>query len=126
MKNTLENKEKLFAQYWGQTYEFVNTGAKFTVSERAFPFTVDGSRLILKSLSKITKKDLEAIEFKNIGDKKVSFYFDDYACSWRSSCGASGGLLLKHYDILRSRGYALPFMGISVEELVEWGWVKLK
>ena|SRR5690606_29772386 len=29
-------------------------------------------------------------------------------------------------DYLRSRGYALPFMGLSVEELVNRGWVKLK
>lgn len=28
-------------------------------------------------------------------------------------------------DFLRSKGYAVPFMGASVEELVEWGWVKL-
>lgn len=29
-------------------------------------------------------------------------------------------------DYLQSRGYALPFMGLSVEELVNMGWVKLK
>lgn len=29
-------------------------------------------------------------------------------------------------DFLRSRGYALPYMGISVEEQVSRGWIKLK
>lgn len=29
------------------------------------------------------------------------------------------------YDYLRSKGYALPFMGVSVETLIEWGWIKL-
>lgn len=29
-------------------------------------------------------------------------------------------------DFLRSQGYALPWMGISVQELIEWGWVKIK
>lgn len=28
-------------------------------------------------------------------------------------------------DFLRSRGYALPFKGISVEEQIKAGWVKL-
>lgn len=34
--------------------------------------------------------------------------------------------ILNAYDYLRSRGYALPWMGLSVEELVNRGWVKLK
>lgn len=29
-------------------------------------------------------------------------------------------------DYLRSKGYVLPWMGLSVEKLVEYGWVKLK
>ncbi|MDV3490968.1 hypothetical protein CMV03_07160 [Elizabethkingia anophelis] len=29
-------------------------------------------------------------------------------------------------DYLRSRGYALPWMEISVQKLIEYGWVKLK
>ena len=29
-------------------------------------------------------------------------------------------------DYLRSKGYALPYMDLSVEDLVEYGWVKLK
>ena len=28
-------------------------------------------------------------------------------------------------DFLRSKGYVLPFMGLSVETLIEYGWVKL-
>lgn len=34
--------------------------------------------------------------------------------------------LLSSYDFLRSKGYALPFMQYSVEQLVQMGWVKLK
>lgn len=29
-------------------------------------------------------------------------------------------------DYLRSKSYALPWNGITVEEMIEWGWVKLK
>lgn len=30
------------------------------------------------------------------------------------------------FDYLRSKGYALPFNGHTVEEMIEWGWLKLK
>ena len=29
-------------------------------------------------------------------------------------------------DYFRSKGYALPYMDLSVEDLVKYGWVKLK
>lgn len=29
-------------------------------------------------------------------------------------------------EYLRSKGYALPWMGLTVEEMVEAGWIKLK
>ena len=35
---------------------------------------------------------------------------------------------LNHYgalDLLRSRGYALPYMGLPVKEMIEAGWIKL-
>lgn len=46
-------------------------------------------------------------------------------------CGSSRSYvdstsMLEIYDYLRSKGYALPWMGLSVDELVEYGWVKLK
>lgn len=28
-------------------------------------------------------------------------------------------------DYFRAKGYALPFMGISVNKLIEYGWIKL-
>lgn len=29
-------------------------------------------------------------------------------------------------DYLRSQGYALPWMGLSIDDLIKYGWVKLK
>ena len=32
-----------------------------------------------------------------------------------------------HFDYLRSKGYALPYLGISVEDQInKYGWIKLK
>lgn len=33
--------------------------------------------------------------------------------------------LIEVTDYLRSRGYCLPWMGLSCEKLIEYGWVKL-
>ena len=35
-------------------------------------------------------------------------------------------LSIKTGDYFRSKGYALSYMGLSVEDLVEYGWIKLK
>lgn len=127
MKNTIKNKEKFFAQYWGQKVlsewgeSLVQVNGKL---DRVYD--ISEMYLKLKPLSKISKKDLKAIDFKNIGDKKVSFNFTSYSNAWSSSCGNYGWLLLHHYDYLRSKGYALPWNGLSVEKMVEFGWIKLK
>lgn len=33
--------------------------------------------------------------------------------------------ILKCYDYLRSKGYALPYLSLTVSDLVEFGWIKL-
>lgn len=33
---------------------------------------------------------------------------------------------LAAFQYLISKGYALPYIGIEVETLIEWGWIKLK
>lgn len=35
-------------------------------------------------------------------------------------------LLIETIDYIRSKGYALPWMGLSVEQQIEYGWIKLK
>jgi hypothetical protein len=36
------------------------------------------------------------------------------------------GLSVKLTDYLKSKGYAVPFMGLSVEKLIENGWLVLE
>jgi hypothetical protein len=118
-------KCRFFAQYWGQKVMYVGGVGLVEVGARGWNLKHPDFFLELKPLSKITKNDLEKIGFRNIGDKKVSFVFDNYNYNWTSSCGNYGTLLLKDIDYLRSKGYALPFMKYSVDELVELGWVRL-
>jgi len=123
--NKTDVKCRFFAQYFGlQVYHLGNVTIPFVFNENSFPILKNGY-LKLKPLSKITKKDLEKIGFGNISNKKVTFDFLNYNYWWSSSCGMHGILLLKDIDYLRSKGYALPFMEYSVEDLISLGWVRL-
>lgn len=82
---------------------------------------IANSRLILTSLSAITDED--AIE--------VGFNDKEHYALWVKAYGKldSEKMLFEkpiNVDFLRSRGYALPWMGLTVDELIAAGWVKLK
>lgn len=134
MKNTPENKAKFFAQYWGQEVMVVPYHSTKLIPVHVYQnMDVRQYSLELKPLSQITDED--ALELFNL----ISPDWKD--CSNEISFGkayASGydekdierahttfeALLI--IDFLRSKGYAIPYMGISVEQQMEWGWVKLK
>lgn len=41
-------------------------------------------------------------------------------------CDAPCENILEMYDILRFNGYAIPFMGLSVETMVKYGWIRFE
>ena len=60
------------------------------------------------------KTSIEAVvSFKDWGDSVERIFIDD-----NMSCF--------YADFLRSRGYLVPFMGLTCEELIEAGWVRYK
>jgi hypothetical protein len=122
-------KSRFFAQYYGQEilrwHQWVEETPDSKVDLSIPAIDKKGWFIKLKPLSKITKKDLEKLKFGNISNKKVTFIFDSYNRHWSSSCGSYGTLLLKDIDYLRSKGYAVPFMEHSVDDLVSFGWVQL-
>jgi len=160
MENTIENKAKFFALYWGQPifkyYGKHTTGEKFALDFKNFGALHNGF-LELKPLSQITDED--AIELSKIiapdlfmsagNDNKhfidrrfepawitvrhrrkiqsVDIDFDGYTCI----CNEEEEYLRNPYahsgiDFLRSKGYALPWNGITVEKMIEYNWIKLK
>lgn len=114
MENNIENKAKFFALYHGQEImrcevtSVIRTELMRTHPDYAQPFYF----LELKPISGIT--DYDAQKLQHEGAKDASRYYN----IWE----ASG------YDVdyLRSKGYALPWMGLSVEQLISYGWIKLK
>lgn len=114
-----ENKAKFFAQYWNQEvidHEDYNREGCLKVSGEMIRICYDDYYLLLKPLSSISDEDAEIIDLESEDynengwwDKHGNFYWWSYA----------------DVDYLRSKGYALPWMGLSVEEMVEAGWIKL-
>lgn len=122
MENTLENKAKFFAQYWGQRVFKLDGLAK--LKSKPFETPMDGDHVELKPISSISHEDaffvnnLENWNYENM----------DWIRNTIINCIEynRGATKTHQYDYLRSKGYALPYMGLSVEQLAEYGWIKLQ
>ena len=133
-QNTLENKARFFAQYFGQHVLYFSSDFLRKIDNLTLNSIEDDDYLELKPLSQISDED--AIEVSKIfGLGHLSGAIKELILSiFRTSINDSGttsstnGIKnwLHVFDYLRSKGYALPWMDLSVEDLVEYGWVKLK
>lgn len=132
-ENTLENKAKFFANYWKQKICWDNAGI---ANEPWLNYNwgeIDKLHLELTPLSQITEDDLKhlsKIDLVSSGEYDdtvtdldlIKFGQFEFLNSERDL----KYLLPEAVDFIRSKGYALPWMDLSVEDLVEYGWVKLK
>lgn len=159
--NTLENKGKLFAQYWGQKVMKVSDDMPtYTIEMISREITGDVF-LLLKPLSSISDKDAVKVakmatylhdkkDWKTTKIKNGRVYFKD---NWQVGEYAYSDFFVKvnsfplqgcfqekkgkiieqmhfqfplhAYDYLRSKGYAIPWLNISVEQQIEFEWIKL-
>lgn len=162
MENTLENKAKLFALYYGQTvlmHKHFNNDIPCTIMYSSFQDeALQWEYLELKPLSSISDEDaIEVAKIMTFHDGKgliierkkhgeiemydryndephflntLFFVPDPFEIFSRDDnrnwFQYDAERILEVTDFLRSRGYALPWMGLSVEKLVNRGWVKLK
>ncbi len=142
MDNTLENKAKFFALYWGQRVEMLieSYGINATLWLVNPKDIGINSFLELKPLSSISDED--AIEVtkilkykeddyfvKNFGFEAFEYLKDEINESKHGFLGHvvnESSRVVAAADYLRSQGYAIPWNELSVEKLVEYGWVKLK
>jgi len=144
MENNIENKAKFFAQYWGQKVK------SSYLPEQNEPCTIDANTfkifhlvingvLRLKSLSDISDED--AIEIstiyysafsendRSLDDKMIFRAKQIIRCLVNSKKYNEHGLWsgsIELIDFLRSKGYLLPWMGLSTEELISRGWAVVK
>lgn len=131
MENTLENKAKFFAQYFGQQVCYVN-GSYLTAAGNVTETTLRVPSLyvlLLTPLSKITDED--AIEVSKYEcwnyeeDPTTSNIQSAKNCIVNCIEYKRGATNIGTYQYLQSKGYALPFHNLSVDDLVKYGWVVL-
>ncbi|MFD2599884.1 hypothetical protein ACFSQ3_13080 [Sphingobacterium corticis] len=135
MDNTLENKAKFFAQYWDQTV-LMNIGHPFKGDNKPDNWykKFEHDYLLLKPLSAISDEDAMIVA-KLIGEARGSWSKDyedtiirnvkSYLSNRMMPC-----VTIKNssevIDYLRSKGYLLPFNGVSREEILNRGWAVLE
>lgn len=115
-------KSRFFAQYWNQEvglqYEGGGSGFTYSINEGTLnDLEIRNDKLVLKSLSKITNEDAEEIQ-RITGANHLAKQPLIYACLKKSDA-------IPVIDYLRSKGYAVPFMEYSVDDLISFGWVQL-
>jgi hypothetical protein len=97
----------------------INTTTVFSIND------LSNYHLELKPLSKMTDKDAEEL-LPFVSFQFSSKYTDnDIKEEIKKSVLDTEMMPSELFDFLRSKGYALPFMNYSVEDLVSFGWVQL-
>jgi hypothetical protein len=115
-----ENKAKFFALYYGQEIIMKRVWDSPMDFKYLFQddleYNVASTYLKLKPLSQITDEDAIEVECYGAGVDEYGYSFSRVGhTSWKGH----------EQDYLRSKGYALPWMGLTVDELVKAGWVTL-
>ena len=122
MENTLENKAKFFALYFGQkVFWHLEYGSEISILDSIhldwkYGYCDKGYCLKIRSVKKMLKKDTD--------DFSLNFSYDINQYGYTQS-KKRYDWTASNIDELRLRGYAVPWMGLSVEKLLEYGWIKL-
>lgn len=148
MENTPENKAKYFGCHYDVEYR-QNNGVFNKISPYAFMWDIveGNSHLLLTPISQITDEDAiqtmllvmpslndktwEVIRIKRAGPNIfIEFKWKDdlFKKGWGfSEYGFSAeSLEIEQYQYLQSVGTALKWHSLSIEELINRGWMKLK
>lgn len=137
IENTIENKKKFMSLYVGQpvySRDRYPGGENFKMCS-FFRDDVEETHVLLKSLSSSSITDEDAIELVKIHGYIKNQLTEENGRSLINSIIKGTDIPFFYVkkekfghmiDYLRSRGYALPYMGASVGTMIEWGWIKLK
>ena len=111
-------KCRFFAQYWGTKTLYVGGVGLVEIGKGGWNLKHPDFFLQLKPLSKITDEDAISM-YRGLerNYESANQFLEDYK--------SIDFLEQSEVDFLRSKGYAVPFMNYSVEDLVKMGWVQL-
>ena len=129
-------KQQFFGVYYGtmiKRYEAYDI--TYIIHEN-----IDDSYIELKPLSSISDEDVVELSKHIIHRQEKPLYREsyyewhkrtkdkeiiDYVKAFCVNTVYYDEITLGGWDYLRSKGYALPYLGITVEEQVKRGWIKL-
>lgn len=118
-ENTLENKAKFFALYYGQ--KVLCTSLYGTVLNGFWLDKImDGS-----CDSEIQLKPLESISDEDAAQCWVNDNYIPKSEDIKFVANLFNPITAINADYLRSKGYALPWMDLSIQDLIDYGWIKL-
>jgi len=128
MEVNSENKARFFAQYLFQRV--------LRWHDKSILYAVDGSDLAIVSIKKtdyfLELKPLSLISDEDSIEIAKITYPNDKDRLWRADVGKR--IVPNHIDescktnvidFLRSKGYAIHWNGLSVDDMVSSGWIKL-
>lgn len=127
----LDNRDRFEALYWGQSVGVIYSDSREPVQRGVIVYGQHFSYLELKPLSSISDEDaievakihFQGPEFLNgMGGRQIAHKGRFLIRRWIKSSFWKSDVV----DFLRSRGYLLPWMGLSCEEIIAEGWAKYK
>jgi len=127
MDNTIDNQTRFMALYLGTTTVRHKQWETRKTEILTHIRLQDEYYLELTPLSAITDEDaIEVAKLNPWADYRDGMDKEPYIEHVKGFIFNDNHLLSSYADYLRSRGYALPYLDASVEDLVKMGWVKLK
>jgi len=122
--NKQQDKEKFFALYWEQRIGYITSNG-FYPTYRTLPIdnTINIEKvehLELRNLEDITDEEARELGYDDLREFSVA-NLCPAGVFWEYE-----HFLLNESDYLRSKGFLLPFLNYSVEEILEMGWAKYK
>jgi len=118
-------KSRFFAQYWGTKTLYIGGLGKVEVGKGGWNLKHPDFFLQLKPLSKITDDDVQEL-LPLVSFQFSSRYTDEQIKEEiKKSVLDTEMMPSELFDFLRSKGYALPYMNYSVDDLISFGWVQL-
>ena len=128
MENSIENKQKFFAIYYGQRVLIRNPkneeyDDKIINSQYNLSGWETAAILELKSIENVSNEDiLEWMNYQDIFRKEPDNFIKRFRFSYNNETSFSSDFA----DFFRSKGYAIPYLKLSIQNLIDLGWVVLE
>lgn len=114
MENNSLNKRKFYALYYGQLI--------IKIFENEEPHRVWGKGI----MRGIEFSLLELLDIKSITDEHAKECGMLSKEGFLESYSRGEGLDQQQADFLRSEGYLIPWMDLTIEDIIQYGWAKIK